>query len=115
MILVVDDDPDIVGFIRMALEAEGIAVTTARNGRVALERLREVVPAVVLLDINMPVMDGPEFARQARKEFRDLPIIVMTAGTEVARYSQELQADDSRAKPFELTDLLNKIGRFVTA
>jgi DNA-binding response OmpR family regulator len=111
MILVVDDDPDILGFIRMALEGEGFDVATAANGQDALCRVRELRPNLVLLDINMPIMDGVTFARQAEHEFGRLPIIVMTAGTEAARYSRELGARDSLPKPFDLNDLLDKVER----
>jgi CheY-like chemotaxis protein len=113
VILVVDDDPDIALVIRMALEAEGMTVVTAANGRDALVCVREWRPDVVLLDINMPVMDGVTFARVARDEFGDLPIIVMTAGAEASVYRERLGASDSLPKPFDLSDLLDKVERFV--
>src|SRR5579885_2977762 len=87
VILVVDDDPDIARVIRLALESEGLAVVTAPNGREALQRVREQRPELVLLDINMPIMDGVTFASRARDEFGELPINVMTAGAEASRYS----------------------------
>jgi CheY-like chemotaxis protein len=113
VILVVDDDPDIALVIRMTLESEGMTVVTAPNGRDALLRLREGRPDVVLLDINMPVMDGVTFARCARDEFGDLPIIVMTAGAEASAYRERLGASDSLPKPFDLAELLDKVERFV--
>lgn len=112
VILVVDDDPDIARVIRLALESEGLAVVTAPNGRDALQRVREQRPELVLLDINMPIMDGVTFANRARDEFGDLPIIVMTAGAEATRYRDQLGARDSLPKPFELTDLLDKVERY---
>lgn len=115
MILVVDDDPDIARVIRLALESEGLAVVTAPNGRDALQRAREQRPDLVLLDINMPIMDGVTFANHARVEFGDLPIIVMTAGAEASRYRDQLGARDSLPKPFELNDLLDKVERHTSA
>jgi CheY-like chemotaxis protein len=113
MILVVDDDPGIARFIRMALESEGRSVVTALNGRDALVRVREQRPDLVLLDINMPVMDGVTFAHKARTEFGQLSIIVMTARAEVSRFRDEVGACDCLPKPFELNDLLDKVERFV--
>jgi two-component system KDP operon response regulator KdpE len=112
VILVVDDDPDIARVIRLALESEGLAVVTAPNGRDALQRVREQRPELVLLDINMPIMDGVTFVHRARDEFGDLPIIVMTAGAEASRYRDQLGARDSLPKPFELNDLLDKVERY---
>jgi len=111
----VDDDPDILAFIRMALESEGHDVRTARNGLAALNQLREALPALILLDINMPIMDGVTFAHKAREEFGELRIIVMSAGTEMARFRREVGATDSLRKPFELMDLLDKVNHFVAA
>jgi hypothetical protein len=62
-VLVVDDDPDILDALSEILEVEGYEVQRARNGREALERLEQMLPDVVLLDLMMPVMDGWEFAR----------------------------------------------------
>ncbi len=115
VILVVDDDPDIARVIRLALESEGLAVVTARNGRDALQRVREQRPELVLLDINMPIMDGVTFANRVRVEFGDLPIIIMTAGAEASRYRDQLGARDTLPKPFELTELLDKVERHTTA
>jgi two-component system KDP operon response regulator KdpE len=60
LILVVDDEPRMVTFMRMNLELEGMRVATAANGREAVERVREDMPDIVLLDVMMPVMDGFE-------------------------------------------------------
>src|SRR5262245_64601706 len=66
---------------RRALEKEGWSVAEAENGRVGLERLAERVPALILLDLMMPVMDGFEFVVEARKNeaWRSVPIVVVTA------------------------------------
>jgi GAF domain-containing protein/CheY-like chemotaxis protein len=80
-ILVVDDDVTVRHLFRRILEPEGYAVVEAENGRVALERLREVSPSVILLDLMMPEMDGFDFAAELRRHevWREIPIIVVTA------------------------------------
>jgi CheY-like chemotaxis protein len=80
-VLVVDDDAGLRQLLRRMLEPEGYAVIEAENGRVALERLRDVSPSVVLLDLMMPEMDGFEFVAAFRRHesWRAIPIVVITA------------------------------------
>jgi signal transduction histidine kinase/CheY-like chemotaxis protein len=79
--LLVDDDEVMRRGIRLALEQDGWKIAEAGNGRVALARLAESVPDVVVLDLMMPEMDGFEFvdAIRQRPEWRDIPILVVTA------------------------------------
>jgi CheY-like chemotaxis protein len=80
-VLVVDDDPVLRQLLRRMLEPEGHTVVEAENGRVALERLRDISPSVVLLDLMMPEMDGFEFVAEFRRDlrWREIPIVVITA------------------------------------
>jgi CheY-like chemotaxis protein len=80
-VLVVDDDAAVRQLLRRMLEPEGYAVVEAENGRVALERLRDLTPSVVLLDLMMPEMDGFEFVTEFRRHeaWRAIPIVVVTA------------------------------------
>jgi CheY-like chemotaxis protein len=80
-VLVVDDDPSARDMAQRALQQEGWHVATAENGRVALDRVAESRPALVLLDLLMPEMDGFEFLHELRRhsDWRDLPVIVQTA------------------------------------
>ena len=80
-ILLVDDDPAIRSTTRALLEKEGWKVSEAENGRVALERMKQERPCLILLDLMMPEMDGFEFAAQVRKhdEWRLIPMVVLTA------------------------------------
>src|SRR5690349_4026215 len=63
-ILVVDDDPEILAMLRDFLESEGLSIRTASNGAEALEALDDVAPALILLDMRMPVLDGWAFAER---------------------------------------------------
>jgi DNA-binding response OmpR family regulator len=111
-VLVVDDDPDILDALSEILEVEGYEVQRARNGREALERLEQMLPDVVLLDLMMPVMDGWEFARSLSPAARP-PIIVLSADRNVSTRAREIGALEWLAKPFELSDLLAAVRRAV--
>jgi GAF domain-containing protein/CheY-like chemotaxis protein len=80
-VLIVDDDAGIRQLLRRMLEPAGYTVVEAENGRVALDRLRETVPSVVVLDLMMPEMDGFEFVTEFRRHepWRAIPIVVITA------------------------------------
>ncbi|MCU0513690.1 MAG: response regulator transcription factor [Anaerolineae bacterium] len=109
-ILVVDDEPRMIGFIRMNLELEGHQVVEAHNGLEALEVVRTRLPDVVLLDVMMPEMDGFETLRMLR-EFSSIPVIMLTAkGDENDKvYGLELGADDYVTKPFGPRELSSRI------
>jgi len=109
-ILVVDDEPRMIGFIRMNLELEGHQVIEAHNGLEALEAIRTKLPDVVLLDVMMPELDGYETLRMLR-EFSSIPVIMLTAkGEENDRvYGLELGADDYISKPFGPRELSSRI------
>ena len=80
-VLVVDDDVTVRQLLRRMLEPEGYAVVEAENGRAALARMREITPALILLDLMMPEMDGFEFLTEFRRHegWRAIPIVVVTA------------------------------------
>jgi two-component system KDP operon response regulator KdpE len=109
-VLVVDDEPRIIGFIRMNLELEGHQVIEVHNGIDALEAVRTKLPDIVLLDVMMPDLDGFETLRMLR-EFSDIPVIMLTAkGEENDRvYGLELGADDYITKPFGPRELSSRI------
>ena len=110
-ILVVDDDPEILGMLRDFLESEGHSVRTATNGAEALEALDDVAPALILLDMRMPVLDGWAFAARFHERALTYPIIVMTAAESARRWAEEIGATDFIAKPFDVNELLETIER----
>jgi two-component system KDP operon response regulator KdpE len=109
-ILVVDDEPRMIGFIRMNLELEGYQVLDAHNGVQALEAIRTQLPDLVLLDVMMPDLDGFETLRMLR-EFSSIPVIMLTAkGEEDDKvYGLELGADDYVTKPFGSRELSSRV------
>ncbi len=109
-ILVVDDEPRMIGFIRMNLELEDHQVIEAHSGLEALDALRTQLPDLVLLDVMMPDLDGFETLRMLR-EFSDIPVIMLTAkGEENDKVlGLELGADDYITKPFGPRELSSRI------
>lgn len=110
-VLIVDDDLTIVDIVRETLEFENIPVMTASNGREALECVEKVRPSVVLLDMRMPVMDGWQFASNARARGLKLSIVVMTAAHDAGKWAKEIGATDYLEKPFDLENLLAVVER----
>jgi DNA-binding response OmpR family regulator len=110
LVLVVDDEPRMIGFIRMNLELEGHQVIEAHSGLEALEAIRTKLPDLVLLDVMMPELDGFETLRMLR-EFSSIPVIMLTAkGEENDKvYGLELGADDYVTKPFGPRELSSRI------
>ncbi|HET60409.1 MAG TPA: response regulator transcription factor [Chloroflexi bacterium] len=106
-ILVVDDEQRMARFIRLNLEHDGFIVEEAYNGMEAINRLRDVMPDLVMLDVMMPDIDGFEVLRMIR-EFSQVPVIMLTAkGEEDDKVKGlELGADDYVTKPFSPRELV---------
>ena len=109
-ILVVDDDPEIVSFVRRGLAYEGYKVDTAADGSEALAKAREKEPDLVILDIMMPGIDGIEVSKRLRQG-GDVPILMLTAKGTVADKVVGLEsgADDYLVKPFAFDELLARV------
>jgi two-component system, chemotaxis family, chemotaxis protein CheY len=109
-ILIVDDDESIRQIVGLCLSDAGYEVFEASNGRVALDRIDEARPDLILLDLRMPVMDGWEFARSYRQ--RPGPhadIIAFVAALNADDEAAELHAASVLSKPFDLDDLLRAV------
>ena len=109
-ILVVDDDPEIVSFVKRGLIYEGYSVDTAGDGTEALAKARQNEPDLVLLDIMMPGLDGIEVSKRLRQA-GSVPILMLTAKGTVADKVAGLEsgADDYLVKPFAFDELLARI------
>lgn len=111
-VLVVEDDPDLLALLEMVLADAGHRVRTAAHGAEALERVGEELPAVILLDMRMPVMNGWEFARELRARYgHACPIVVLTAAENAEQRAAEIGAEGWLAKPFDIEDVLAAVAR----
>jgi CheY-like chemotaxis protein len=111
-VLVVDDEEGIRDILDLILSVEGYEVLTASHGAAALSLLDRACPAVILLDMKMPVMDGWEFARVYRgRPGRHAPIVVLTAAVDAAQRAAEVAAADYLGKPCRLDDLVRIVAR----
>jgi DNA-binding response OmpR family regulator len=112
-VLVVDDDPVILKLLEVNFEMEGFTVVRASDGVEGLERAREVLPDVVVLDVMMPRMTGHEVATALRSDpaTASIPIIFVTARAQSGDVERgmELGVDDYVTKPFDPLDLIARV------
>ena len=117
LILVVDDSPTIRSIERNLLEAEGYRVVTAEDGAQGLEMARKVDPALVISDVEMPVMNGYDMVRAIRSDetLRKLPVIMVTTRSSEEDRIRGLRAgaDEYLGKPFEQQSLIKSIRKFI--
>jgi two-component system, chemotaxis family, chemotaxis protein CheY len=110
VILVVDDDEAILDIVQWALEDEGYEVRRATDGSEALGILSTLRPALILLDMRMPGMNGWEFAEAYRAfDGRRAPVIVMTAAQDACPLAAEIGADGCIGKPFDVDQLIGTV------
>lgn len=109
-ILVIDDEKPIADILEFNLKKEGFDVYCAYDGNEALEKVEEVKPDLILLDIMLPLRDGMEVCREVRKKY-DTPIIMLTAkDSEIDKVlGLEFGADDYVTKPFSTRELLARV------
>jgi len=114
-VMVVDDDPNALDIVRTFLESRGYTVATANDGNEALSMLEEVRPALVLLDVMMPGMDGWEVARIIKNHptYGDTRVVMLTARSDFADKHEGLRAgaDDYIVKPIRLAELAERVER----
>ena len=109
-ILVVDDEPAILRAVRAGLEARGFSVLTAGTGQGAIDAIATERPDAVVLDLNLPAVDGVEVCRRVRG-WSDVPIVVLSAEGSEHRKVLALDegADDYVTKPFSMAELLARV------
>ena len=113
VVLVVDDEPNLRQLAKDLLIGHGFSVVSAQHGREALERLCEHCPDLVLLDLNMPVMDGWEFraaqARLVESHLVNIPVLILTGADGAPEHAATLNAVGLIEKPFHPDQLLDAV------
>ena len=116
-IFILDDEPDVVGLLRIILDKEGFEVESETDARRGLARLLEQSPDLLLLDLMMPGVDGFEVLKLLRQDFLSprLPILILSArtGTEDKIQSLQLGADGYICKPFSPKELIAEVRRVI--
>jgi DNA-binding response OmpR family regulator len=113
-VMIADDDPGILDAVEAMLEFGGYQVSSTPNGATLLE-IHDNFPDLLLLDIWMPGTDGREVCKQlkAQESSKKMPIIMISASTELERSAKEAGADDFLEKPFDMEELLQKIAFYL--
>ena len=113
-VLVVDDDPDTREVLSELLDASGIKVLQAENGKIALEVLKKTpqFPCLVLLDLSMPVLDGRGFLKRRAKDplLRDIPVVVISGSNQPAEQLEGIE--EFLRKPVKVERLMEIIDQY---
>lgn len=114
-ILVIDDDPAILEVVKIILEDKGFFVVTNSNGLNIEETLHSCKPSLILMDIWMAHKSGEEIARQLKSQnhTHNIPIIMVSANNDTEIIAKKAGADDFLSKPFDISDLLGKIEKYI--
>src|SRR5438045_9291186 len=111
-VLIVDDDVETLSAERELLAENGFRVVEARDGNEALRILQDDPPAVVVLDVQMPGMDGPSFARELRMTLRRVPLVILPGVADPRREADRCNAEAYLSKPFDAQELVSVVRRF---
>ena len=123
LILITDDDPDVREFLKLILETVPYELTFAAHGEEALEKIREKIPDLLVLDLLMPKKDGFEVIKELKEnpQFSNVPILILTSVKKQAserRYELEtglaLDIDDYVEKPVNPKDLIHRVEKILT-
>jgi len=117
-LLVVDDDKDIVETTKNLLSREGYVVVTALDGEEALNKIKEENPDIIILDLNLPKLNGFEVLKEVRDKFKDRwrPVIILSGATELESVKKcySLEADHYLTKPCTIEMLLRGISTMIS-
>jgi two-component system response regulator ResD len=110
-VLVVDDEEQLRSLVRLYLEKEGFRVEEATDGKDALRKTKQSHYDLIVLDVMMPELDGWEVCRKIRQEQRNIPVIMLTAKTQIEDklVGFDMGADDYISKPFDPRELVARI------
>jgi DNA-binding response OmpR family regulator len=113
-IVVADDDPAILDAMKMILEFYNFDVVTISDGRI-IPLLEILKPKLLFLDICMSGVDGKDICKELKENeaIKDIPVVMISASCELVKVVKEAGADDYLPKPFEVTDLLSKVNKYL--
>jgi two-component system alkaline phosphatase synthesis response regulator PhoP len=116
-VLIVDDEPNNVDFLEQALEDSGYQLITAANGQEALTKIQSEQPDLILLDLNMPVMDGFTVLAKVKEDpdLRDIPVIIISSEQESKSVVKGIKqgAEDYLTKPVNAVLLVKKVKEYL--
>jgi CheY-like chemotaxis protein len=114
-ILIFDDDTTILEVITIIFEENGYQVEISETSHDILERVERYRPDVILMDNWIPKIGGVEATKLLKnhEEFKNIPVIYVTANNDIVALAEEAQADDYVAKPFNLEDLEDKVAKYL--
>ncbi len=114
-IIVADDEPLVQQTLSRLLESAGYTVVLAENGEELVRTALADPPTLILVDIHMPIMDGPEAVRQLRADHRtvNVPIVMMSAHPEAVTLALDADADGFLYKPFTIDEILHSIAHHI--
>jgi DNA-binding response OmpR family regulator len=118
-VLVIDDEPNLVKLVASRLKSGGHEVLSAENGKIGFDLAKKEKPDIILLDIQMPVMDGWETLEALKKEntTKDIPVVMVTARgdtSDLVKSMAEGKAADYVMKPYVAVEFLKKINRLLS-
>lgn len=112
-ILIVDDEQDIVETLRFVLENEGYECHCAYNGEDGLNKAKELIPDLIILDVMMPIMNGYKISRLLKfdTKYKDIPILMLTARSQDKdkELGKETGADEYITKPFDIDFVVERV------
>ncbi len=115
-ILIVEDEPALAKLTSFRLKSAGYEVIIAVDGRQGLKMAGKERPDLIVLDLELPVMDGYEVCRRLKdnESLKDIPVVILTASVDrITEKAEQIGADDYLTKPYEPQDLLLKIKKFL--
>lgn len=113
-ILIVDDDSATRDIERQILADNGFRVVEARDGSEALRAIDVEPPALIILDVQMPGIDGPTFARELRTRLRRVPLVILTGVPDPKREADRCNAEAFLRKPFDADELVRIVRKFAS-
>jgi len=113
-ILIIEDDSTIRTFLSDVLQSHGYETTTADNGAQGIGRLVERKPCVIVLDYEMPVMDGQDFHEAQQRIAPDIPVICITGAVNPDDIARRVGASSAQSKPVDVDTLCRTVAKFCT-